>query len=129
MNKVDENIERGIAIRKEIRGKIVGYIQEHGYSPTVREIGDMVGLKSTSSVQSHLNRMFQEGMLETDCKAGTPRAIRVPGYQFVKAVNTEKMLEKMMENKQMAAVQEKKKWEPCSLEVGDINELHRPTED
>ena len=30
---------------------------EHGYSPTVREIGKHVGLKSTSSVQAYLKKL------------------------------------------------------------------------
>ena len=66
--------------REEILQAIINFIQEHGYSPTVREIGEMVGLKSTSSVHAHLQRMFIEGVIETD----------VPEYKFIKAgdVNT-----------------------------------------
>ena len=78
------NITRGKKVREEIRQAVITYIQLHGYSPSVREIGEMVGIKSTSTVHSHLNRMFAEGVLETDAKIGTPRAIRVPGYRFVK---------------------------------------------
>lgn len=70
--------------REEILEKIVAYIQEHGYPPSVREIGELVNLKSTSTVHSHLTQMFRDGMLETDAEFGTPRAIRVPGYRFVK---------------------------------------------
>lgn len=62
---------------------IISYIQEHGYSPTVREIGEMVGLSSSSSVQNHLYNMYDLGMIESDCESA-PRAIRVPGYKFVK---------------------------------------------
>lgn len=76
--------KRGEEVRKRILGAIVSYIKEHGYAPTVREICDMVGLKSTSSVQSHLIRMLADGVIETDAGLGTPRAIRVPGYKFVK---------------------------------------------
>lgn len=76
--------QHGESVRKQIVEAIKGYIQEHGYAPTVREIGEMVGLKSTSSIQSHLTRLFKEGKLETDAKPGSPRAIRVPGYKYVK---------------------------------------------
>lgn len=72
-------VERGNIVREAIKRSIVGYINEHGYPPTVREIGDMVGLKSTSSVQSHLKRMIEAGELETDAGFSSPRAIRVPG--------------------------------------------------
>ena len=70
--------------RNKILQYIVTYIQEHGYSPSVREIGEGIGLNSTSTVQYHLNRLFELGELETDAVKGTARAIRVPGYKFVK---------------------------------------------
>lgn len=69
--------------RKKIYDFIVSYMQEHGYSPTVREIGDGVGLKSTNTVWNHLRKMFDSGMIETDAECA-PRAIRVPGYKFVR---------------------------------------------
>lgn len=74
----------GIKQREKILQYIIDYIQEHGYSPSIREICEGVGLKSTSSVHSHLVRMEKEGMIETDVGLGTARAIRVPGYKFVK---------------------------------------------
>lgn len=75
--------KRGEAIREDILRGIIKYIEQHGYPPTVREIGEMVGLKSTSVVQAHINRLFDEGKLETDAGPGSPRAIRVPGYKFI----------------------------------------------
>lgn len=74
----------GKAVRENMLEVIISYIQEHGYPPTTREIGDLTGLKSTSSVQSHLTRMKNEGMIETDAQEYSPRAIRVPGYKFIK---------------------------------------------
>ena len=71
-------------MKQKIYDYIVDYIQEHGYPPTVREIGAGVGLKSTSSVYYHLQKMLDLGMLETDAEESAPRAIRVPGYKFVK---------------------------------------------
>nr|DAN83921.1 MAG TPA: LexA DNA binding domain [Caudoviricetes sp.] len=43
--------EHGAEVRKKIKKAIIWYIEQHGYAPTVREIGEMVGLSSTSSVQ------------------------------------------------------------------------------
>lgn len=80
----NNNIKHGIEVRNHIQRYIIYYITEHGYAPTVREIAVGVGLKSSSSVHRHLLRMFNDGMLETDAEAGTPRAIRVPGYRFEK---------------------------------------------
>lgn len=70
--------------KQKILEFIVSYIQEHSYPPTVREIGEGVGLNSTSSVQEHLVCMRDIGMIETDAESGKSRAIRVPGYKFVK---------------------------------------------
>lgn len=75
--------EQGYETRKRIYDFVVDYIQEHGYPPTVREIGTGAYLSSTSSVHSHLLQMLESGMLETDAKTGSPRALRVPGYKFV----------------------------------------------
>lgn len=80
-----KSTKRGQCIRTAIQKFIVDYITEHGYSPSVREIGDGVSLKSTSSVQRHLVKMLENGELETDVGIGIPRAIRVPGYKFTKA--------------------------------------------
>lgn len=70
------------AADKAVLNYIKIYIWEHGYPPSVREIGDGVGLKSTSSVQVHIKKLIELGVLETDAEMGTPRALRVPGYIF-----------------------------------------------
>lgn len=82
MNKI--TTEQGHETRKRIYDFVVDYIQEHGYPPTVREIADGVYLASTSSVHSHLLQMLESGTLETDAQNGSSRAIRVPGYKFVR---------------------------------------------
>lgn len=79
----NETIYHGIQVRKKIMDFITRYIIQHGYSPTVKEIGDGVGLKSTSSVHSHVKQLIKEGKLETD-DPGFPRALRVPGYRYIK---------------------------------------------
>ena len=72
----------------ERQGEILNYIKEyivsHGYPPTVREIGDLAGLSSTQSVHYRLKKMMEQGLIESDDNFGSPRAIRVPGYEFVK---------------------------------------------
>ena len=70
--------------REKVYNAVVAYIQEHQYPPSVRELCDMTGLKSTSSIHAHITRLISDGRLETDSEPGTPRALRVPGYQFVK---------------------------------------------
>ena len=52
-------------------------IQTKGYPPSVREIAQAVGLKSTSTVHGHLQRLEKRGLLHRD--AMTPRAMEVMG--------------------------------------------------
>lgn len=76
--------EQGITTRKKIMDCITGYIEEHGYPPTYREICAITGVGSTSIVHSHITKMIAKGELESDSGEGSPRALRVPGYKFVK---------------------------------------------
>jgi len=41
-------------------------IRSHAYPPTVREIGQAVGLSSSSTVQNHLNALEQKGLIRRD---------------------------------------------------------------
>lgn len=74
--------QQGINTRVQMLEAIKAYITQHGYPPTVREICDMTGIASTSTVHYQLQRMFADGTLETD-HPGMPRAIRVPGMKIV----------------------------------------------
>lgn len=60
--------------------RILSYIQyaieKQGYAPSVREIGDAVGLSSTSTVHGHLRRLEKKGLLHRD--AMKPRAMGLP---------------------------------------------------
>ncbi len=51
------------------------YIQENGYSPSVREIGAAVGLSSTASVSYQLRQLQQKGLLQSPGAKGRKRAI------------------------------------------------------
>ena len=95
--QMSEQKGKSVKNKELIKKKIIFYIKEHGYAPTVREICEMTNLKSTSSVQSYLCKMFEEGELETDAKIGASRAIRVPGYKYVKVD------QKMQEDNQEAS--------------------------
>jgi repressor LexA len=50
-------------------------VDEHGYPPSIREIGDAVGLTSTSSVHSQLKALQRKGYIRRD--PTKPRAIEV----------------------------------------------------
>ena len=72
---------------KKIYDFVVEYILEHKYPPSIREICDGVGFKSTSTAHYHLQKMIAVGMLETDAAEGSPRAIRVPGLVIMRRDN------------------------------------------
>lgn len=46
---------------KDILVFIKNYMVEYGITPTIREIGQGVGLYSTSSVHKHLQKLAKEG--------------------------------------------------------------------
>ena len=51
------------------------FIQENGYSPSVREIGAAVGLRSTASVSYHLQALQARGLLQAPGEKGRKRAL------------------------------------------------------
>src|SRR5687768_15226677 len=61
--------------QKEIFDFIRGYSSKHGYPPTVREIGNAVGLTSSSTVHAHLANLERIGLLRRD--PTKPRAIEL----------------------------------------------------
>ena len=52
--------------RETIYHYIKNFIEEKGYSPSVREIGAGVGLKSNNTVHFYLEKLIEEGLLEKD---------------------------------------------------------------
>jgi repressor LexA len=56
---------------------LVDYVDRHGYPPTVREIGEAVGLASPSTVHAHLANLERAGLLRRD--PTKPRALELTG--------------------------------------------------
>jgi repressor LexA len=61
--------------QREIFDYIRRYLRKYGYPPTVREIGNALGLHSPSTVHAHLAKLEQIGMLRRD--PTKPRAIEL----------------------------------------------------
>jgi repressor LexA len=61
--------------RREILDFIASQLHDRGYPPSVREIGDAVGLTSSSTVHAHLTTLQRQGYLRRD--PTKPRAIEV----------------------------------------------------
>lgn len=51
------------------------FVQENGYSPSVREIGAAVGLRSTASVSYHLQALQEKGLIQAPGAKGRKRAL------------------------------------------------------
>ena len=51
------------------------FTQENGYPPSVREIGQAVGLRSTASVSYHLRQLQEKGLLQSPGDKGRKRTV------------------------------------------------------
>jgi repressor LexA len=72
--------------QQEIWDFLVEYVGRHGYPPTVREIGEQVGLASPSTVHAHLANLERAGYLRRD--PTKPRALELTGLRRHDAVPT-----------------------------------------
>lgn len=66
----------------DIYDYIVLYMTEHTYAPSIRDICAGTGLKSTSSVYSHLTALRDYGLLEFSKEQS--RTIKLKGYKLVR---------------------------------------------
>jgi repressor LexA len=69
--------------QQEIWDFLVDYVDRHGYPPTVREIGEAVGLASPSTVHAHLANLERAGLLKRD--PTKPRALELVGRETAPA--------------------------------------------
>ena len=72
---------KGLTARQQaVLQYVVQYIQEIGYPPSIREIGENFGIRSLRGVTVHLDALQRKGYIE---RANTPRSIRIthPAYQ------------------------------------------------
>lgn len=51
---------------EEIYAYITEYVAENGHSPTFREVGNAVGLRSSSTVSRYIHRLVDEGRITID---------------------------------------------------------------
>jgi repressor LexA len=65
--------------QQQIWNYLVEYVDGHGYPPTVREIGERVGLASPSTVHAHLANLERAGLLRRD--PTKPRALELIGRE------------------------------------------------
>lgn len=63
--------------QQQILCTIRDWVQRHGYSPSTREIGDAVGLRSGSSVSKHLKALEDQGFLRRSESVTRPMDVRL----------------------------------------------------
>ncbi len=76
--------------QNEIFEYIKQTVQSKGYPPSVREIGEAVGLASSSTVHGHLSRLEEKGYIRRD--PTKPRAIEIVSEQLGESVNVEETI-------------------------------------
>ncbi|HVV14485.1 transcriptional repressor LexA [Amycolatopsis sp.] len=62
--------------QQRILGTIRDWVVRYGYSPSAREIGDAVGLRSSSSVSKHLKALEDKGFLRRGATLTRPMDVR-----------------------------------------------------
>ena len=65
-------------MQQKIYDYIAACIREQGYPPSVREIGEAVGLKSPSTVHFHLKHLDEAGVIEKGAGKGRAIALTAP---------------------------------------------------
>ena len=65
-------------MQQKIYDYIVACIRKQGYPPSVREIGEAVGLKSPSTVHFHLKHLEEAGVIEKGAGKGRAIALTAP---------------------------------------------------
>lgn len=78
--------------QKQILDFVKDRIEENGFPPTIREIGEHVGLQSSSTVHLHLKTIERKGHLDRD--KGSPRGLRL--VQRVDMREVRSLLERWM---------------------------------
>ncbi|MGM0608724.1 MAG: transcriptional repressor LexA [Candidatus Muiribacteriota bacterium] len=80
--------------QKNIYDYIINHIENHDYSPTLKELCDYFGLKSVATMYEHINKLVNEGLLikRDNGKIDIPKknqssndTIEIPLYGYVTA--------------------------------------------
>ncbi len=79
MVKVQDLPER----QQKVLACIEQYVEEHGFPPTVREIGDAIGVNSTSLVSYYLKRLEEQGLISREPAMSRAIQLTTPSTQEI----------------------------------------------
>lgn len=65
----------------EVLSSIQSFALEHGYPPTLRELGDLLDIASTNGVADHLSALEAQGLIERDPIKSRGMRILEPGFR------------------------------------------------
>ncbi len=82
--------------QEQVLNFIINEVKSKGYPPSVREIGEAVGLTSSSTVHGHLSRLESKGLIRRD--PTKPRAIEILDERFSHPIHqaTEDMMQSVV---------------------------------
>jgi repressor LexA len=99
-------------------------VRDKGYPPSVREIGEAVGLASSSTVHGHLDRLEKKGLIRRD--PTKPRAIEILGdnddaiYRFSSSIRQIPIVGKVTAGVPITATENIEEYFPLPINmVGD----------
>jgi SOS-response transcriptional repressor LexA len=72
--------ERSTKRQKELLDFVDGFIQEHGYGPSYREVMTALGYKSVSTVAIHINGLIEKGYVRK--RDNSARSLEVVSAQY-----------------------------------------------
>src|SRR2546427_10681614 len=84
---LEETMDDITARQRRILDFIEKTVQERGYPPTVREIGEAVGLTSSSSVHAQLANLQRRGLIKRAPAQARAMELRGPGSARPNGVN------------------------------------------
>ncbi len=114
--------ERSTTKQEEILNYIKQIVTLKGYPPSVREIGEAVGLTSTSTVHSHLAKLERRGLIRRD--PTKPRAIEITDEDFRQSGYTIiPLLGKVTAGQPILAVEDIEEYIPVPLGMNPSGEL------
>ncbi len=69
--------------QKKVMDVIEAYVAEHGFPPTVREIGDAIGVNSTSLISYYLKRLEERGLISREPSMSRAIQLTAPATEEV----------------------------------------------
>ena len=76
----DRQVEPLTEIERKILDFMVQYLRDNTYQPSIREIGERFGIKSTKTVSEHLQSLAEKGCLERD--PSRSRGVKILGVDL-----------------------------------------------